>query len=74
MPADKQDVGDKIQELDNTIIGTIAEIGSATGTDVDITLEAPLILKAPTFWKFSHLKNKEVLVILLIDWFFNTGV
>lgn len=35
-------VGDKIQELDNTIIGTIAEIGSATGTDVDITLEAPL--------------------------------
>ena len=31
-------VGDVIQELDNTVIGTITNIGSVTGTDVDLTV------------------------------------
>ena len=32
--------GDVIQEADNTIVGTVASIGSPTGTDCDITLES----------------------------------
>tara|TARA_R100000234_G_scaffold110644_1_gene83154 strand:- start:331 stop:1161 length:831 start_codon:yes stop_codon:yes gene_type:complete len=32
-------VGDVIQEVDNTIIGTITSIGAATGADVDITVD-----------------------------------
>ena len=32
-------VGDVIQELDNTIIGTITAIGAVDGTDVDITVD-----------------------------------
>jgi len=31
--------GDLVQELDNTIIGTIISIGSATGADVDIEID-----------------------------------
>ena len=31
-------VGDVIQEVDNTIIGTIEKIGTVDGTDVDITV------------------------------------
>ena len=32
-------VGDVIQEVDNTIIGTITAIGTATGADVDLTVD-----------------------------------
>jgi len=36
-------VGDVIQEVDNTIIGTITAIGAASGADVDITVDRSIV-------------------------------
>jgi hypothetical protein len=41
---------------------------------INTALVAPRILKAPTFWKFSHLKNNSASHILFMALQVRTGV